>query len=633
MSLLFLPSYAMTQKVQDRAPSGLSNKVRTREIQKALLEATRLLRENPRKAIDLLKRLNERFPDQPNVLVHLGHAYQAVDSVDSAMVMYRRCLVINHTSLEAAKSLGMLYFSQGENERGEGHFRRFLETSGHSLAAYKMVGTSMAELGYYDLALNVFREGRTRSDAHYRLTLHIADQEKAMGNYRAALTEYLNYVDRFPPSYATAKQRIIQLFISAEGAERSSDEWRALLEVAERRAIRSMKARREIKDILSSVYLNGGLLEKALEAALEADQPGQSDGRTLYLLADGLRNGYIEQSSREKRRYFDLCIRALEAYIERHPKTVQTQRAAYNRASLLADAAKGLVPGFEGERRQAVIQNAIDELDRVFRKYPGSEEASLAAVEKGDLLFEVQRKPREALAAYNEGLKRARATRGVFVEKIGRMYLILEEYDLARRHFAKFIRSSNEERREAGIYYTGVLLGFTGEYEMARDTLTSLAETNPASIYANDAIELAWLIEEGRQGDEKLLGRFIDALKAELANDTSAVAEHLERVIARGPAAKLHARALYKLGGVYAQMGDFERALDSFQSFLDLYPRHDLRPDVHRAVARVYEHGLGNVDLALKEYEHILAKFPKYLLLDEVRADINRLKPEENDGK
>jgi tetratricopeptide (TPR) repeat protein len=419
------------------------------------------------------------------------------------------------------------------------------------------------------------------------------------------------------------------MFGSFDGSAEGRQEETNLLAVIEQRAVQTKKARSEILDLLADIYLSRGLLEKSLEAALESDRIKQNSGQTLFLFTEKLWNGYLDNQDEVRRQYYELCLRALAAYVERYSRTLLAPKAAYRRAFLFADAARGMVLPSPGLDPADPLGAAVNELDGMIARYPDSVEAAEAALVKGDLLFEVGRRPRAALAVYNEGLRMSSQITSAFVEKIGRMYLVLEEYDSARRHFDKFIRSSNNRRRQAGIYYLGVLMSFTGELETARDTLTSLARIDPSSPYTNDAIELAWVIEEGRKDNEKALGYYIEAIKAEMARDTSRVVNNLERIVAEGAGSSLRPRALYRLGGVYAQQEQYDRALDRLQQFTGEYSDHDMRPDVHRALGRVYEYGLGQVDLALKEYQTILIKYPSYIFIDEIRIDITRLEPGE----
>ncbi len=591
-----------------------------REISSGIAKANSLMRVNPRKSVAILRDLDARFPDRCDVLLSLGQAYQTVGEVDSAMGAYKRCLRIDGRNLRAGKALGMLYLSEGENESARVLSDRIIEENNHSMAAYHMMGSAAADMGLYDQALRIYNIGRNRSEHHYALTLPIAHLEAVMGNSQAAFSEYLNYVERFPQDFQVAEAKIIELFDSA--GERRDE----LVRIAEERSLASRSPSGEILDILSAVYLRMGLLERSLEAALEANRLRRSDGKTLFAFAERIWGEYDGCAGGEKRRYFDLCIRALEALTEGHPKAPYTPRAMLLHAGLLADAASGAVSGFSAEGRAHALDEAVEALDEIIGAHWGIQEAELAALKKGDILFEIRKQPREALDVYRWSWVRARFMPGVFAEKVGRMYLALSEYDRSQRHFAGLIRSAGENLHEMGVYYTGLLFGFKGEYGPAVDTLTTLARANPTSPFTNDAIELAWIIEEGRSGSEDVLALYMQALKAELAGDTAAVLGNLEHIVRESPRAPLRARALYKLGGMCAKRGDFKGALSYFQRFLDDYPKDDFRPDVHRAIARVYEYGFGNPDLALKEYEGILMRYPQYIFLDDIRADILRLK-------
>ena len=621
------PAGAGAQESAPQSSDRETQSAQLRELNSQLVEATRLLRTDPDQAMLLLRRLRQMHPREIKVLTGLGQAFEAQGEVDSAMALYRQCLSLNKTVHEAVQALGILYYSRGEAEAAEELFERFLKDSRHSVSAYQLIGAALAEAGRYDLALASYQEGLGRSEQHLRLKLDIADLERARGNLQAALSEYLDYIERQPGGYRPVMSVIGQMFEGlgspAEGDRTAAD----LLAQIEERASRTGAARGEILEILAGVYLDVGLLEKALEAALDSEQGKRTNGDVLFQFAEKLWNGYLDHQGEPRRRYFDLCERALAAYEERHPRTLLAPAAAYRRACLGADAARGIVPPSPGLDPVDPFEAALGRLDEMMARYPGSAEAAQAALVKGDLLFEVGRRPREALAVYQEGSKRSSQFNGDFVEKIGRMYLVLEEYDEARRYFDKFIRSGHEQRRETGIYYLGVLLSFTGQFEAARDTLTSLARLNPASPYTNDAIELAWVIEEGMQKNKKALDHYIDAIKADMALDSARVVSRLENIVAEGADSALRPRALYRLGDVYVGQKQYEKALDRLQLFAGEYPDHDLRPDAHRAIARVYEYGLGQPELALKEYQTILLKYPSYLFIDEVRKDIARLEP------
>jgi tetratricopeptide (TPR) repeat protein len=368
------------------------------------------------------------------------------------------------------------------------------------------------------------------------------------------------------------------------------------------------------------------MLEPALEMALGADEGRAGDGSVLFNLANQTVEEYKRLEMPDKTAYFDLGLRALDAFLEGYPGSPQVPRAKLMLIDLLVDLAAGRVKGHAALPLEAATTRSLEALDWLITSFPGTDYAEQAYMRKGDVVFRIQGDPERALEIYKEGMRNARFFRSSFAERLGRVYLIIERYDEANAHFLTLVGSGNQELRETGIFYSGLLLGFTGNYEMARDTLTGLAETNPSSQFANDAIELAWAIEEGLKGQQGPLKSYIVALRADLAQDTTQVTTELGKIVALGGDEPLRPRSLIKLGEVYEGLGDNDRAVQVLETFIADYPRHQQLPDVHRRIARIYEVGYQRIDVALDKYEDILLLFPHYMFLDEIRKDVSRLR-------
>ena len=148
----------------------------------------------------------------------------------------------------------------------------------------------------------------------------------------------------------------------------------------------------------------------------------------------------------------------------------------------------------------------------------------------------------------------------------------------------------------------------------------------PGSPYTNDAIETAWIIEEGLQSDSGALVAWFQARRAEMVGDTATMVSRLEKIAAKPVHETLRPRAVFKLGTTLYEAGDHARAVSALKGFLTDYPDEDLRPDVQRSLAAIYEIGYEEYDRALREYENVLMTYPDYAFLDEVRKDVRRLR-------
>jgi tetratricopeptide (TPR) repeat protein len=293
---------------------------------------------------------------------------------------------------------------------------------------------------------------------------------------------------------------------------------------------------------------------------------------------------------------------------------------------LLVDLASGRVRAQASTDLASAVPRALDALDWLIESFPGTDYAEQAYLRKGDLILRVQKDPKKALEVYKRGMSTARFYRTMFAERLGRVYLIIEDYEEAQKHFEQLVKSNNEELRDTGIFYGALMLTFVREYESARDTLTSLAEQNPSSQFANDALELAWVIEEGLQGDQRVLNSYTRALQSELADDSTRVIAELRRVSASTVDTPLRRRGLIRLGEFYQAQGKYDAALESYQTFVRDYPEDGQIAEAHRKIGQLYEKGYRNMELALETYESILITHPYYIFLDEVRDDVTRIR-------
>jgi tetratricopeptide (TPR) repeat protein len=259
-------------------------------------------------------------------------------------------------------------------------------------------------------------------------------------------------------------------------------------------------------------------------------------------------------------------------------------------------------------------------------KFPGTDNAEQAYLKKGDIVFRIEKDPKTALAVYQEGLSKARYQQAAFAQRLGRVYLVLGDYQNAEGYFTRLVNDRDPELHDTGVYYAGLLLGIRGNYEAARDTLTSLAEKNPASAMTNDAIQLAWAIEEGLQGNQKNLADYVTALRCEVAEDTTGAIDALKGIAAQPAETPLRSRSLLKTGELLFESGRFDEAVSAYETFVRDYPTDVRVADAQHAIARVYEYGYGDRQQALEKYEDILLTYPHYIYLDDVRADVNRLR-------
>jgi len=612
---LLLVVVAGTAQAQQR-----QDKVDQYEITARISDAMRLLSSEPERSLSILELLNQQFPNRERILTRLGYVHQVLGNEGDAEFAYKRALEVNPRSLEAAKALGMMYYAKGRAAEGKRVFDAVVASNDYSMSAYKIVGGALRDLGRYEEALALFEDGRRQGRRNFVLTLEVAAMHRQLGRYTDAINEYLIYVDAQPRNYRFTRDKIL------ETLQESGSQQDAVVGSLERRLRTGAGDRYVVLDVLSAYYLSQGLLEQSLDMALAADEEPNSDGTVLIMLADQIITSATTNPRVDKRRYLELGVRALDAFTRNHPRQAGTDRARYMLATIYVQFGSGDVPGVTSVERRAHLERAVAEYADLSRRYPNSEYAELAYLERGDVLLRKLKDPAQALEVYRNGAVNSRRMGETFASRIAEVYLGVSEYDSAKHYFDSMINSASPVLVQTGYYYTGLMLAFQGQTEAARDTLTFLAEEDPSSRYTNDAIEVAWVLEEALMFESASLNEYLAAMKAELIGDTINVMQQLGAVVARPVYEPLRPRALFWMGQVTYDTGDLHDALATFRRFLREYPDEDLRPDVQRRIGAVYEYGFGQHERALKEYETVLVEYPEYAFLDEVRKDVRRLR-------
>jgi tetratricopeptide (TPR) repeat protein len=592
-----------------------------------LVEAMRLLQVNPEAALAMLHRLNARSPRRDDILTRLAYAQQVVEKPDSAVYYYRAALDVNPLNLEAGKALGSIYFAQGNEAQALAVFDRLLDANDHNLSAYKMVAGAIRDLGRPDEAVVTLEKGRARARANDpkgrnvgAFTVEIAGYYKQMGDSRRAMDEYLDHAAAEPRNFRVVRERMIQVL---HDDEKGRD---ALVTYMKSRVERGGAGSFVAADVLAAHYVEQGLLENSLDMALRADADRLADGATLLSIGEDAVARAETRPRTERGRYYDLALRSLETYTQRHPRSPSMDRARYLLAGVYTAYGSGVSAMVTPAGCAEYLERAVSEYAAVSRQYPGGEFGEDAYIRRGDVLLRKLKRPKDALDAYRAGSVNARRRATTYAGRIASVYIGTGSRGEAEHYLQALSRSSQPELAQAGQYYAGVYLATQHKYEAARDTLTALAEAAPFSPFTNDAIDLAWVLQEGLQLKSESLDDYAASLKADMVGDTTAVVSHLQTISGRSADDPLRPRALHQLGLVLFEAGSYDASIAALRRFLDDYPKDDACPAVQRAIGRTYELGLGRYAEALKEYEHVLVAYPEYTMLNDVRHDVERVR-------
>ena len=592
-----------------------------------LVDAMRLMNVNPQAALALLHKLNARSPNRDDILTRLAYTLQVVEKTDSAAIYYKQAIAVNPLNLEAGKALGSIYFAQGKEQQAMQVFSGLLDANEHSISSYRMVATAVRDLGRPDEAVIMLEQGRTRAKAQDpkgrnvgAFTIEIAGYYKQMGDSRRALDEYLEYAAVEPRNFRYVRDRMIQV-LADDDRNRET-----LVGYMQSRVERGAAGSFVAADVLAAYYLQRGALENSLAMALRADTDKMSDGASLLSIGEDAVKRAEVRPRVERGRYYDLALRALEAYTQRHPQGAMMERAHYLLAGVYAAYGSGVNATVPAAERPAYLEKSVNEYAIVSKQFAGGELAEDAYIERGDVLLRKLKRPKDAMDVYRAGSTQARRNGTRYAGRIAQVYIATAPAADTEHYLKSLSRTDQPALAQAGQYYTGLYLVTLHKYDLARDTLTSLAESAPFSEFTNDAINVAWVLQEGLQLKSESLDDYSASVKADMVGDTTSVVTHLQAIAARSADDPLRPRALKQLGTVLFEAGNYDGSVASLRKFLEDYPQNDDCAEVQRAVGRTYEVGLGHYADALKEYEHVLVAYPDYAMLDDVRHDVERVR-------
>jgi tetratricopeptide (TPR) repeat protein len=590
-----------------------------------LVEAMRMVAINPEAALAMLHKLNARSPGRDDVLTRLAYTLQAVEKTDSAAYYYKQALAVNPLNLEAGKALGSIYFAQGQEQQAMSVFNGLLAANEYSLPAYRMVSTAIRDLGRPDEAVVLLEQGRARAKtqdpkgrAAGAFTVEIAGYYKQMGDSRRALDEYLDYVVAEPRNFRFVRDRMIQV-IADDDQNRQM-----LVGYMQTRVEKGGAGSFVAADVLAAYHLQQGELESSLNMAMRADADKMSDGASLLLIGEDAINRAETRPRVERGRYYDLALRSLETYTQRHPQAPMMDRAHFLLAGVYAAYGSGVNATVPVAQRPAYLEKSLNEYAAVSKQFAGGDLAEDAYIARGDVLLRKLKRPKDALDVYRAGSIQARRAGTTYAGRIAEVYIATASPSETERYLKSLSTAGNPPLAQAGQYYAGLYLVTQKKYDAARDTLTSLAEKAPFSEFTNDAIEVAWVLQEGIELKSKSLDDYSACVKADMIGDTTAVVSHLQAIANREAEDPLRPRALKQLGTVLFEAGNYDASIASLRKFLEDYPKNDDCAEVQRSIGHTYEVGLGRYADALKEYEHVLVAYPDYAMLDDVRHDVER---------
>jgi tetratricopeptide (TPR) repeat protein len=605
-----------TLLAQKEGPPRISNEERL-ERARRIAEAKRLVQMGRVElAVSRLRQLLEERPEDIEALEALGWVYQESGRREEAEKVYRFLLEQNPDSRQAYRSLGEIRFMDGDVEAAVSVWEEMIERTPKDPGVYRFVGAVEMSHQLYQEAEDLYRRGRETCGIPTLFAGELARLAMLQGRAVDAVDELLLQLRDNKAHYPVVLSEMTGL---VEDLEDPSEVETALLERSEDRGIAP-----EVQGLLAHLRIGRDDVAGAGEAFRYRLEHRQVSSRERMEFAQACLEkrdpwGRAEPSARS------LGLEVLEGLFESGRKDQQVPAAGLMLAGELLASLEEPGRRLEQEERESRLARAQEVLDELMERYPEGYYGIEARLLEGRLLLRERHEPGAAYRLIEEFLARAPegSDRREAVVEAGRCLLALERYDEARDVFSRLAASPREIDQGTSAYHMALTDLLEGKTDEAFEGFTQFAENYPHLDEANDALDLAWVLELSRQEEEgAIVSSWIELVRSNLAHRLDAELEVLDRMIEQFPDSPVRPRALSERGDVAFEAGEFDVALTAYRELLEEYPDNRLAASALHGMGRVYLLAFNDPERALFEYEMILTRYPDYVFLDEVRDGI-----------
>jgi len=504
--------------------------------------------------------------------------------------------------------LGDVYYKRGDRARADSTWKQAIAQHAGKKTVYLYVASAMVNNRLYDDAMGLYLRARDALKQPDAFVFELANIYVLRLKYAQATREYLNYLEANPAQFSFIESRMASYTADPEQA----DEVASLLT----RWLTESKHPHLIRKLLANLYLRSANYALAFEAfkSLEEDKQYRKSnnnlqGKEIYFFAErALHAGNY--------RYAEEGFRLI---VEQYAQSPFHVRALYGLAL--------------SKQKQGLAQEALASYEALIERSRRSPWAEDAAFQIGEIylhdLFDLSK----ALSAYQAFIRDFPTAKNRLEAhfRVGECYLALGDLDLARRWFQRVEPQARANRRISDrVKYKLAYLHFlAAEYEQSlallKDITASMDGAAADQVFVNDALELAFFIEENVKSAEGALKLFSEAKKAQHQRNDTLAREKLASILDTYPDAEIADDVLLELAELENRRQNYLAAIGYLQRLLEKHPESIHNALAQKRVADIYADGLGDVASAAQAFERILIDYPESLYVEEARTRLRRL--------
>lgn len=200
------------------------------------------------------------------------------------------------------------------------------------------------------------------------------------------------------------------------------------------------------------------------------------------------------------------------------------------------------------------------------------------------------------------------------------------QFRIVSRHF------SSTSWGQESLYYLGVSQFYDREYDLANESLTAYLNSASNPELFQETIEYKFAIaEKFRNGAKRRF--FGTKYLPKWASGKELAIQIYNEIIATMPTSETAVCSLMAKGRMAWQMEDFRSSVESFQTIIRRFPKHELTPECYLLIGKVYlsqcEAEFQNPDIlafAQINLKRFIQEFPRDERVQEVEKDLLAVK-------
>lgn len=567
------------------------------------------------RAAEIYKQLFESDPRNGIYYQGLKRCLMQVRRYDDLLSAIQRRLTVMD-DLSSRIDIGVVYYNQNDQAGAFKHWNDLLKQY-PAAGTYASVAASMKDSRAFDEALRVYQEGRKRFGQENLFALELADLYASRLEYEAAADEYFRHLAVETRQLPFVQRRLIEL---AKGSEEAARQ----IEKAVSRYLGQNPNALDMRRLLAVILLENKEYARALAEYQVLDkQAGANEaGAEIFNFAEQARNAGA----------WDFAEQAYQMILTTNAKSPYANPAMMGLAECYQQ---------QGKHQQALqaLQSLIEKAGTNARN-PWIIRAML---EQGDIQFTHLKDMNAALAIYKkvydaaaepnskERLDTSSPTRLDAVFRLGDCHLALGEvaqavnwYETARRLGGA--RPGVEEKVKFALtrleFYQG---RFRNAKSMLEGIVAQPAKGNQEESMVNDALEMLLLIEANFADSAGALRSYAQAEFLSVKQNRRAAIDTLNRLIEKYPNAGILPQAMYNLGLLYSDEGQYPSAVAMLQAVAEKHGESIVGDRALFRLAEIHADKMHDYAQAQKLFEKLLETYPNSLYLEEARRRVRSL--------